>query len=310
MATLFFGYAGFESLAQTAGETRDPRRTLPRVFLNGILISVTIYVLIAFVAFGVLPYQQLAASDSAMADVASVYLPVGGAAIVALGALMAFTTSINGSILVPSRTLFVFAEDRMIPEFKFLRHQAERWEKRVKRGGSSLWLVGARIFRGLGAFLNLAAVSERFGTPHMSLVLCLGVSLLMIWTETIDYMLNVALQGVFTLYVVHGAALICLPFVRPELYKTARIRFNPPFLILCSLFSMGSIIWFSKELFTNDTRVLGLIGLWVAVGTVLYWIARWEGRKDGFDYQKRLVEEWQDTDNTIPTSGIMTGSNG
>ncbi len=297
MATLFFGYAGFESLAQTAGETRDPRKTLPKVFFNGILISVTIYVLIAFVAFGVLPYGELAESDSAMADVASVYLPVGAAGIVAVGALMAFMTSINGSILVPSRTLLVFAEDRVLPDFKWLRRQADRWQSRASRGqglGSTLLGVGAILSRGLGGLLNLAAVSQRFRTPHMSLCLCLSISLVLIWTETIDYMLNVALQGVFILYVVHAIALICLPYVRPELYRTARIRFTPVFLIVCGLFSMSTIIWFSQELFTSDPRVLGLIGLWVAIGTLLYWIARWEGRRDGFDYDKRLVEEWHE----------------
>ena len=299
MATLFFGYAGFESLAQTAGETRNPRKTLPKVFLNGILISVAIYVLIAFVAFGVLPHQELAASESAMADVASVYLPVGAAGIVAIGALMAFMTSINGSILVPSRTLMVFAEDRVLPEFKFLGRQADRWQKRANRGrglGAASLAVGAFLGRRLGGMLNLAAVSDRFGTPHMSLGLCLSISLALIWTETIDYMLTVALQGLFILYVVHAFALICLPFVRPALYRTARIRFTPPFLIACSLLSMSTIIWFSKELFTSDPRVLVLLGVWVTIGTLLYWMAIWEGRADGFDYDKRLVEEWLETD--------------
>lgn len=257
MATLFFGYAGFESLAQTAGETRDPRKTLPKVFLNGILISVAIYVLIAFVAFGVLPYQQLANSESAMAEVASVYLPVGAAGIVAIGALMAFMTSINGSILVPSRTLFVFAEDRILPTF-------------------------------------LSRLSKH-GIPHVSLLICLGISLVLIWTETIDYMLNIALQGIFVLYIFHASALICLPFVKPDLYKTCQIRFTPAFLIVCSLFSMSSIIWFSQELFTSDPRVIFLMAIWVVVGTLLYWTARRQGKKDGFDYDKRLLEEWQGT---------------
>lgn len=307
MATLFFGYAGFESLAQTAGETRNPRETLPRVFLNGILISVTIYVLIAFVAFGVVPWRELAQSDSAMAEVAAVYLPVGGAAIVAIGALMAFTTSINGSILVPSRTLFVFAEDRVLPEFKFIGRLGERWQDRAQRTRGLMRGVlemGATMLRCIARGLNLSAVSERFRTPHVSLVLCLLVSLLLIWTETIDYMLNVALQGVFILYLFHGTALICLPFLNRDLYSTAALPFTPAFLIVCSLFSMGSIIWFSKELFTSQPRVLLLIGLWVSLGTILYWIARREGKGDGFDYDKRLVEEWQESAPRKRTGGI------
>src|SRR5262245_48254850 len=42
---LFFSYAGFESLAQTAGEVKDSTRKLPRVFLRGITITAVIFLL-------------------------------------------------------------------------------------------------------------------------------------------------------------------------------------------------------------------------------------------------------------------------
>ena len=43
MPMLFFSYAGFESLAQVAGETKNPTTTLPKVFIKGVLISVLIF---------------------------------------------------------------------------------------------------------------------------------------------------------------------------------------------------------------------------------------------------------------------------
>src|SRR5437868_9473929 len=67
---LIFAYAGFESLAQTAGEVRDSTRRLPRVFLFGITATMTIYLLMTVVAIGVLPGQSMTA-------VASLYLPRG-----------------------------------------------------------------------------------------------------------------------------------------------------------------------------------------------------------------------------------------
>ena len=85
------------------------------IFIRGVLISVVIFVLMSFVAFGVLPAESLATSQSAMADAAGVYLPKWGSGIVAIGAMNAFLTSINGSILVPSRMFFVFSEDRLMP---------------------------------------------------------------------------------------------------------------------------------------------------------------------------------------------------
>ena len=56
---VFFGYAGFESLAQTAGEVRDSTHRLPRIFLRGILATTVIYFLMSVVAFGVLPGEEL-----------------------------------------------------------------------------------------------------------------------------------------------------------------------------------------------------------------------------------------------------------
>src|SRR5213594_1709496 len=114
---LFFAYAGFESLAQTAGEVRDSTRRLPRVFLLGIAATMTIYLLMSIVAFGVLPGQQLRASSAPMTAVASQYLPAGGAALITLGALMAITTSLNATMLVPSRVAIMLAEDRLAPQW-------------------------------------------------------------------------------------------------------------------------------------------------------------------------------------------------
>src|SRR6266849_1579989 len=65
---LFFAYAGFESLAQTAGETKDSTRRLPLVFLRGISLTALIFVLMSVVAFGVLPGGQLQASKAPMTE--------------------------------------------------------------------------------------------------------------------------------------------------------------------------------------------------------------------------------------------------
>ncbi len=103
LGPLFFSYAGFESLAQTAGEVKDSTRRLPIIFLKGISLTALIFVLMSVVAFGVLPGARLQASSAPMTEVASVYLPWGAAALVTLGAIMAITTSLNPTLIVPSR---------------------------------------------------------------------------------------------------------------------------------------------------------------------------------------------------------------
>ena len=79
LVPLFFSYAGFESLAQTAGEVKDSTQKLPKVFFKGICAAAAIFILMSVVAFGVLPGERLQASNAPMAEVAGVYLPAGAA---------------------------------------------------------------------------------------------------------------------------------------------------------------------------------------------------------------------------------------
>src|SRR5260370_32473495 len=54
LAPIFFSYAGFESLAQTAGETKDSTRRLSMVFFKGISATALIFILVSAGAFCVL----------------------------------------------------------------------------------------------------------------------------------------------------------------------------------------------------------------------------------------------------------------
>ncbi|MGH3345248.1 MAG: APC family permease [Carbonactinosporaceae bacterium] len=268
LAPLFFAYAGFESLAQTAGETRDARRSLPRIFLLGVTASVVIYVSMSLVAFGVVPYQELARSDAAMADVSSHYLPAGGAAVVAIGAIMAFTTSINASLMVPSRLLYVLADDRVVPRF-------------------------------------LAHVNHRWRTPDVALTISAAVGVVLLSTRTLDYMLNVALQALFLLYGIHSLTMAALPFLRRGLYERANVR--PPvwLLVPAGLFSAA---WMGYFTYRTLPSVIGLLGVWTAVGAALYGAARWQGAREGFDYRRRLVEEWADEPLSPPTNASIAAT--
>ncbi|HSE98707.1 MAG TPA: APC family permease, partial [Blastocatellia bacterium] len=198
---LLFSYAGFESLAQTAGETKEARRSLPMVFINGILVSMVIFFSMSFVAFGVVPYEELSRSSYAMSDVAHRFLPWWGSAVVTVGALMAFTTSLNGTLYAPARILFVLGEDRMLPQ-------------------------------------SLSRVSSRFRTPWVSLVINAAIALLLLWTKQFGYVLNIALLGIFLLYALHSASLVALPFIRPALYEKAVVRLRPIWLVICGSFSV------------------------------------------------------------------------
>src|ERR1051325_3109355 len=114
---LFFAYAGFESIAQTAGEVKDSTRRLPRILLKGITITALFYVFTSIVSFGVLPGGRLQAGSAPMAEVGSLYPPEGAPIFVTIGAIAAIMTALNGTIFVPSRLAIMFVEDGLAPRW-------------------------------------------------------------------------------------------------------------------------------------------------------------------------------------------------
>jgi amino acid transporter len=267
---LLFAYAGFEALAQTAGETKESRRSLPRIFINGILISMVMFFVMSLVAFGVVPYQELAQSSFAMSDAAARYLPWWGGAIVTVGALMAFSTCLNATMFVPARILYVFGEERMAPQW-------------------------------------FASVGERFRTPWVSLVVNTTVALVLMWTKKFGYVLDISLLAIFLTYAMHSASLIALPFLRPGLYQKAQVRIRPALLVIMGSLSVASMIYLSVVTVAHDIgkqqslppeqrgiAIWELLLIWVVVGSVLYLLARWEGHRAGFDYNRQLSKDWMD----------------
>jgi APA family basic amino acid/polyamine antiporter len=181
LTVLFFAYAGFEALSQSAGETISATRTIPKIFFRGILISMGVYVSISAITFGVLPYAEVIGSKMPVADAAQKFLPFG-AKIVALGAISAFLTTINALMMVPSRILYMFANDHVAPKF-------------------------------------FAYVSKRTGTPILSISINFALALALVWTSTISYLIGISLQALLILYFTECLALVCLPVLNKPLWQ-------------------------------------------------------------------------------------------
>jgi amino acid transporter len=255
LAPIFFSYAGFESLAQTAGETKDSTRRLPIVFLKGVTATGLIFIAMSAVAFGVLPGARLGASSALMTDVASVYLPWGAAIIVNLGAIMAITTSLNPTLIVPSRMALIFVEDRLAP----------RW---------------------------LGFVSSKTGTPIVSLTLNLAACMVLLISKQLSLALNIAVFALVLLYCLHSVAFLMLPRWNPKLYGEISLtlpRGLMMFAALVSVVSMGVLIAvqvvqdiktlttqsLTERIAQHSLTSLELAVLWSGVAALLYVVARW-----------------------------------
>lgn len=230
---IFFSFAGFESLAQAAGEVRDSTRQLPRVFLRGIVAVTIIYLLMSAVGLGVLPGDKLRVSSAPMAEAAARYLPGGSAALVTIGALMAISTSLNATMLVPSRIAIVLAGDGLTP----------RW---------------------------LGRVSPRTGTPIVGLTVTLAGALALLLTNQIALALNIAVHALVLLYLIHSLTLLALPRRNPTLYETITVAIPSPLQRAAAVISMLAMAALLTQM---SLPTLGLLLFWAAIGVVLYVVA-------------------------------------
>lgn len=255
---LFFAYAGFESLAQTAGEVKDSTRRLPKIMLTGITITALVYVFTSIVSFGALPGGRLKASSAPMAEVASIYLPQGAAVFVSIGAIAAIMTALNGTMLVPSRLAIMFVEDRLAP----------RW---------------------------LGLIYPATATPIRGLTLTLACCALLLISGQLSLALNVAVFALVVLYFIHSLVFLLLPRLNPTL--ASEIQINLPrkmqqVAAVVSVLAMAFLIVVQLGLDVEALRTqtlaqrikeqsltsIELIFVWGLVGLGLYQLARSQRR--------------------------------
>ena len=205
---LFFAYAGFESIAQTAGEVKDSTRRLPRILVKGITITALFYVFTSIVSFGVLPGERLKATSAPMAEVASLYLPRGAAIFVTIGAIAAIMTALNGTIFVPSRLAIMFVKDRLAPQ----------------------WL----------GFIN-----PKTATPIRGLTLTLLCCAILLISGQLSLALNVAVFALVVLYFIHSLVFLFLPRLNPGLANEIQVNMSlrvRQVAAIVSIISMGVLI--------------------------------------------------------------------
>jgi len=114
---IFLAYEGFELIANTASDVRDPARTLPRAYFSSVVFVIILYVLVSAVTAGNLPVAKIvAAKDYALAEAARPFLGSAGFTLVAVAALLSTASAINATLYGTSRVSYIIARDGELPE--------------------------------------------------------------------------------------------------------------------------------------------------------------------------------------------------
>jgi amino acid transporter len=113
---IFVAYEGFELIANVAPDIVSHQTNIPRAYYYSVVFVILLYVVIACVTVGSLPFDQIAkAQDYVLAEAARPMLGKTGFTIITIAALISTFSAINASLYGGSRVNFEIAEDDELP---------------------------------------------------------------------------------------------------------------------------------------------------------------------------------------------------
>ncbi len=113
-AVVFFAFIGFDAVSTAAQEARDPQRDMPVGILGSLVVCTILYVAVAAVLTGLVPYGELNVSDPIAKGVDAIGF-TWFAILVKIGALTGLTTVILVLLYGQSRIFFTMSEDGLLP---------------------------------------------------------------------------------------------------------------------------------------------------------------------------------------------------
>lgn len=113
-AVIFFAYIGFDAVSTAAQEAKNPQKDLPVGILASLIICTLLYILVALVLTGLVPFKQLGVPDPIALGVDAIgwgWL----SALIKLGAIAGLTSVILVMLMGQPRIFFTMSKDGLLP---------------------------------------------------------------------------------------------------------------------------------------------------------------------------------------------------
>ena len=186
---VFFAYIGFDVVATTAEEAKNPQRDLPRGIIGSLVICTILYMAVALVITGMVNFRHIN-PDAALANAFADKGHNGIAKLIAAGAVAGLTTVVMTLLIGAIRVLFAMSRDALLPT-------------------------------------GLAKVSPRTGTP-LRITLIIGLTVAVVASVTpihkLEEMVNIGTLAAFTLV---SVAIPVLRRRRSDLDRSFSVPWSP-----------------------------------------------------------------------------------
>ena len=232
-AIVFFAYIGFDAVSTTAEEARNPKRDMPIGIIGSLVVCTIIYIIIAAVFTGMIPYEALrktlATEQAEPLTLAMrfVSMPAWMVGVVAFGSVVAHTAVLLVFQLGQPRIFFAMARDGLLPK-------------------------------------TFAKVHPRFRTPHVTTIVTgvfVGVTAMF---TSLDDMVNLTNIGTLFAFILICLGIIILRYRDPGRERPFRVPFGPVLLPVLGIISCLGLIYYLPP--SSWWRFVG----WLGVGLVVY----------------------------------------
>jgi len=163
---IVYAFVGFEGATIISGETRNPKKTMPKALVTTIIATGLLYFLIVLVYISVLP--GAGDSGATLIDVGRELMGPTGVVLITLAAVFSIGGNLSSIMLAVPRLTFALAEERLLP--RWFGHIHEKYST----PSNSILLLGGLglVFALSGSFVWLVAASSL--SRLISYVLCIG----------------------------------------------------------------------------------------------------------------------------------------
>jgi basic amino acid/polyamine antiporter, APA family len=167
---VFFAYIGFDSVSTHAEEARNPQRDVPIGIIASLLLCTVLYILVAAVLTGMVPYRQISI-DAPVAQAFAAHGLSVAVFFISLGAVVGITSVLLVLLLSQARVLLAMARDGLIPrEFFGAVHPRFRTPHKATILTGVLVAVVAALFP-----LRILAELVNIGTLMAFVIVCAAV---------------------------------------------------------------------------------------------------------------------------------------
>ena len=169
---IFFAYIGFDAVSTAAEEARNPQHDIPRGILGSLVICTLIYIVVAAVLTGIVPYTQLNVPDPVAFGLEHIGAHAA-AGLISVGAIAGLSSVLLVLLYGQSRIFFAMSRDGLLPPVFSQVHPRFRTPVRV------IMVTGSLVALVAG-FMPIQQVAELVNVGTLAAFIMVSVAVMVL----------------------------------------------------------------------------------------------------------------------------------